>query len=122
MVVTDSAHLKKGLVEDYSSVDVRDLSGGPTNKTILPIPRQVLTTQSRGKHTRTYRRPSTADFAEALIDWYLIGESDAIATERTVFSSFETTAALRTNRPVYITPSSKNGEISQCRERVWLRD
>ena len=64
------------------------------------IPRTILTTTSRGIHTRGARNPSTANFAEGLLDWYLMGESDAIITTSQGYS-YGTTAAIRTATPLY---------------------
>jgi hypothetical protein len=63
------------------------------------ISRQVLTTTSKGTHTRPKRSPTTADVAEAMIDWYLIGESHVVVEINSV--SFGQTASLRTARPIY---------------------
>jgi hypothetical protein len=65
------------------------------------IPREVLTTTARGVHTRASRDPSTADFAEAMMDWYLVGESDLMITSNPKVCIFGMTAALRTAMPVY---------------------
>lgn len=83
MVVTDSKQLKTWIAETYST-DTR----------------QVLFTDSRGAHTRSDHGPSRADFAEAMIDWYLIGESDFVILDKTSVS-YGGTASLRTARPVY---------------------
>ena len=91
MVVTDSHYLKKWVPETYNSREVNSTS----------IPREVVTTRSRGVHSRASRDPSTADFAEALIDWYLIGESDLVICDGIMAPSFADTAALRTARPLY---------------------
>lgn len=100
MLVTDSTYLKQRIIDSYSTQDAN--SRLPTDRQKWKsrvIPREVLGTRSRGMHTRTGRNPSTADFAEALIDWYLIGESDlVIMSER---FSFGATGALRTARPIY---------------------
>ena len=89
MVVTDSQYLKKFITEDYSRY---------TNDTSFS--REVVTTRSRGAHTRPLSSPSTSDVAEALIDWYLIGESDLVVTDD-FGPSFGDTAATRTARPYY---------------------
>ena len=68
MVVSDSPFCKGWVNETYGHRFVDNTT----------IPREVVTTSSRGVHSRASRDPSTADFAEALLDWYLIGESDAV--------------------------------------------
>ena len=125
MVVTDSVGIKREIIEEYSSENVL-VESNASNDT--RIPRIVITTQARGKHTRTARKPSTTDFAEAFIDWYLIGESNVVVSDSTVRSSFETTASLRTNRPLYIVPAARawikkeKEEPKQCTKRDWLHD
>lgn len=99
-VVTDSQYVKQYVLEHYDSRHAN---------TTIGIPRQVVTTNSRGVHSRASRDPSTADFAEALIDWYLIGESDLVIADQIMSPSFGDTAALRTARPLYKTsPVYKN--------------
>ncbi len=62
--------------------------------------REVLTTTARGvHHTRASRDPS--DFAEAMMDWYLVGALDLMITSNPKVYTFGTTAALRTAMPVY---------------------
>ena len=95
MVVTDDAHLKKWIRE--SSPRESDIF---LNQNASVSRREILTTESRGVQTRKVRNPSTADFAEALIDWYLIGESDLVVTSHAWYS-FGATASLRTVRPFY---------------------
>jgi hypothetical protein len=92
MVVTDSQYLKKFITDSYDS--------RYTNNTIDAISREIVTTHSRGAHSKLDRSPSTADVAEALIDWYLIGESDLVVTDDFA-PSFGDTAAIRTVRPYY---------------------
>ena len=82
------------------------------------ITRRILVTSARGAHTRPEGGTvSTADFAEAFIDWYLIGESDAVVASKTY--SFGMTAAFRTARPIF-DPSEyqQNGEL-QPLKMVW---
>jgi len=86
LVVSDSKDLKQWIAETYT-----DESGG--------IPRQVIVTTARGVHSRSDRGPSQSDFAEAMVDWYLIGESDLVVMDKSSVS-FGGTAALRTARPV----------------------
>lgn len=40
-------------------------------------------TQARGAHTKVTsdNAPSTTEFAEAFLDWYMIGETDAVVAE-----------------------------------------
>jgi hypothetical protein len=90
MVVTDSQYLKKFITDSYDS--------RYTN--VTAISREIVTTHSRGAHSKPDRSPSTADVAEALIDWYLIGESDLVVTDDFA-PSFGDTAATRTARPYY---------------------
>jgi len=102
MVATDSQYLKQWVPASY---------GGTRTNSTIDVQREVVTTHSRGSHTRATRGPSTADFAEALIDWYLIGESDLVITD-TNSPSFGGTAALRTARPYYKVPMS--GDPTMC--------
>ena len=100
MVLTDSKDVKQWITEKYSGEDVYlNISAG-REQGMLPqvVKRKVLTTASRGVHTRVARHPSTAEFAEAMIDWYLIGESDLVVGNG---PSFGATGALRTARPYY---------------------
>jgi hypothetical protein len=93
MLVTDSQSVKSYVKDEYHDQTIKTA----TNKA---TPRIVLTTGSSGKHSRLARDPSTADFAESMIDWYLIGESDAVVINHRGYT-FPTTGALRTNRTVY---------------------
>jgi hypothetical protein len=93
MVVTDAAQIKKAIVDTYSTDNILS-STNSTEAGREAIPRVVLTTQARGTHTRTLRSPSTADFAQAFIDWYLIGESDIVVSQSSFPYSFETTAGV----------------------------
>mmetsp|Transcript_31120 Transcript_31120/g.68326 ORF Transcript_31120/g.68326 Transcript_31120/m.68326 type:complete len:359 (-) Transcript_31120:36-1112(-) len=81
------------------------------------ITRRVLVTSARGAHTRLQDGVSTVDFAEALIDWYLIGESDAVVASS--IYSFGVTAALRTARPVYDPMKYKPGEDIKPEQLVY---
>jgi hypothetical protein len=89
MVATDSPLLKSWVQESYSTSE-----------------RKVLTTSSRGRHTRTGASPDTRDFAEAMIDWILMGESDVVVANE--WWSFGSTAALRTARPYFSFYASGN--------------
>mmetsp|Transcript_39493 Transcript_39493/g.118552 ORF Transcript_39493/g.118552 Transcript_39493/m.118552 type:complete len:467 (-) Transcript_39493:282-1682(-) len=93
MVVTDSPSVKRRITTEYDGMLTKNMTG---------MPRRVLSTSSRGVHTRPRRGPSTADFAEGMIDWYLLGESDLVISSGGV--SFSATGALRTARPVYGVP------------------
>lgn len=109
MVVTDSQDIKQWITEAYDTTN-------STTKSSLP--REVITTTSRGAHTRTRRRPSTTDFAEALLDWYLVGESDIVVKDLKS-PSFGGTAALRTARPVYdASPKGKCLKITPIHNRT----
>ena len=101
LVVSDSVTVKEWIADEFS--------GNNTNARIAKnqqrypgkvIPRHVLTTTARGVHTRAKRKTSTTDFAEAMIDWWLIGESDVVVSSGSM--SFGETAALRTQRPIYL--------------------
>ena len=87
IVVTDSPKLKQWIFDTYSSTN--------RNET-----REIVTTPSRGVHTRPQRAPSVSDIAEALVDWYLIGESDIVISDKES-PTFGGTAALRTARLLY---------------------
>lgn len=101
MVVTDLPPLKQYIIDNYHAKDANLLVPAEKRKwNSSVIPREVVTTGSRGVHSRAGRNPSTADFAEALIDWLLIGESDLVITSWSWYS-FGATAALRTARPLY---------------------
>ena len=91
LVTSDSVAVKSWAIEHYDSVQKR-------KSKILP--REVLVTGARGIHTRKRRDVSTVDFAEAFIDWYLIGESDVVVTSSSWYS-FGLTASQRTARMVY---------------------
>ena len=86
LLVTDSVHLKKWIPQRFPN-------------------RTILSTQSRGAHTKTRRTNvktnlTTQDVVEGLLDWYLIGESRQVVADTTA-PSFGKTAAFRTNRPYY---------------------
>jgi hypothetical protein len=97
LIVSDSPYLKQWMTEAYTSPNIivpRNYENGSK------LPREIITTMSRGVHTRAVRNPSTRDFAEAMIDWYLIGESDVVFTNGRGYT-YGSTGALRTNRPLY---------------------
>jgi hypothetical protein len=91
LLVSDSVPLKSWINDNYHG----------QNTVQGAIQREVVTTTSRGIHTRATRDPSTVDFAEAMIDWFLMGESDIVITSAPKIYSFGATAALRTNAPLY---------------------
>jgi len=101
VLMTDSADLKQWVVEEYGSQDAnKRVSVERQKRKDQIIPREVVTTTSRGVQTRSSRNPSTADFAEALIDWYLIGESDLVVNDD-YRRTYGATASLRTARPFH---------------------
>ena len=93
MLVTDSPTVKNWTVEKYTTDDAK------IQMSSLVIPREVVTTGSRGAHTKPSLGPSTVDFAEAFIDWYLLGETDLVVGGMSY--TFGSTAAMRTARPYY---------------------
>jgi len=97
MVVSDSTAAKEWLRTIYGDKVVEAVSSDGTKQS---IGRKVLFTGSRGAHTKPRHDPSTADFADAFIDWYLIAESDVVITTGGLYS-FGITAGLRTARPIY---------------------
>lgn len=97
LVVSDSPRLKRLIHETYSASNLGSLSTASNSTT---MPREIITTQARGIHTKTSRQPSTIDFAEGMIDWYLMGESDIVFVNGGGFT-YGTTAALRTGRPLF---------------------
>jgi len=98
MVVSDSQVVKQDVQERYNGKEVK------TQNNLTDIRREVLSTGSRGTHSRPNISPSTADFAEAMIDWYMIGESDVAIVQSATFGF---TAGLRTARPFYGAHSCK---------------
>jgi len=103
MVSTDAPFIKEGIINSYDGKDVN--TGISESKyPSQVIPRKVVTTGSEGRHTRFSELPSTTVFAEAFIDWFLLGESDLVITDE---YSFADTAAMRTSRPVI-----KHGALS----------
>jgi len=114
MVLTDSEGVKRWITETYSQQDVHynrsyNRTEGEGDKVVPQVvQRKVLTTTSRGVHTRAVKKPATADFAGAMIDWYLIGESDLVIANG---PSFGATAALRTGRPFRVLNSCKAKKV-----------
>jgi len=102
LIATDSPYLKQWIPKLYDT---------HANANTVDVPREIVTTHSRGVHTRAQRGPSTADFAEALIDWYLIGESDLVISDWNS-PTFGGTASLRTARPYYKVPAT--GDPTTC--------
>lgn len=105
LVVSDSPYFKRWVTETYTSPNINaDADQGKDGLSDLQpssvLSREIVTTTSRGVHTRRSRNPSTADFAEGMIDWYLIGESDMVFVNGRGYT-FGTTAAMRTNRPLH---------------------
>mmetsp|Transcript_23436 Transcript_23436/g.38783 ORF Transcript_23436/g.38783 Transcript_23436/m.38783 type:complete len:486 (+) Transcript_23436:78-1535(+) len=101
MLVTDSESIKQWVVESYGSQDAnKRISADKQKWKDQVVLREVLTTTSRGVQTRPARNPSTVDFAEALIDWYIIGESDLVVNND-YRRTYGATASLRTARPFY---------------------
>ena len=101
-------------IDDLGGRSNSNQSGDAANK----LSRLVLTTSSTGTHVRPRRRPTTSDFADALIDWYVLGESDAMATVTRQFS-FGETAQLRNGARVQgiYAPLSQNSD--ECIRREW---
>jgi hypothetical protein len=95
LVISDGPKLKQHVVETYGDQDVSATLSGVQRT----VQRSVVVTGARGIHTRPRRKPSTAEFAEAMIDWMLIGESDALIANPQL--SFGFTGALRTSRPFF---------------------
>jgi len=97
MVISDSPSVKEWMVTTY------------TTET-----RQVLTTNAKGKHTRPGSHPDTDVFAEAFLDWYLIGESNAVITNNQWYS-FGFMGAARTSRPMYEGISRQDAKCSRVK-------
>lgn len=110
MIVTDSPLVKTLAMESFHG---QNITVTANNQTAHQVTRNVLTTTSRGVQTRKNRNPSTADFAEGLLDWFLIGESDVVISHGGV--SFGTTGSLRTARPQYATKD-------KCSKLDWVLD
>lgn len=91
--VCDSPYAKEDFTSKFDGTEAKSSKG-------QAYPRRVVTTSSRGAHTKTQGKPTVTDFAEAFADWYTIGESDAVILHQGW--SFGTTAALRTARPVFL--------------------
>jgi hypothetical protein len=90
IVISDSPSVKHYVAQHYATSS-----------------RTILTTPARGTHSRPSRTPSTIDFVDAFIDWYLIGESDIVVSDKES-PTFGGTAALRTFRPYH--------DASTCRK------
>lgn len=110
MVVSDSNAVKNHINTNYGNgTHVR--AGPGTQKTSgdgdgrkhgqeKSIERHVLFTNSKGRHTKPRKNPNTADFADAALDWFLIGESDFVVSTAGLYS-FGLTGGIRTARPIY---------------------
>lgn len=100
IVLSDSPEAKLTMIENHSGINANEAVSVEERKwKDRIVERKVLATGARGIHVRAERKPSTDEFAEAFLDWYLIGESDVVVTDMS--SSFGPTGALRTNRPIY---------------------
>jgi len=113
MLTTDSVNLKQWIFELYNGKDANAHTSSQNRRTSKVIPRTVVVTRAKGAHTRTRRNVTTADLAEALIDWYLLGESDLVIASSSWYT-FGATAALRTVRPFY--------NASTCSKIVFVHD
>ena len=91
-VISDSSFVRKDIETKFGG----ELLASSKGRTFT---RRVITTSSRGAHTKTQANPSVEDFAEGFLDWYLIGESDAVVSHKGW--SYGMTGALRTARPVF---------------------
>ena len=92
------------VVEDTQIVQ-KQVKTDEKNTVADKITRKVITTSAHGLRTKI---DSTRDFAEVMIAWYLIGESDAVITSS--MHSFGVTAALRTARPIFDPSKYKPGK------------
>jgi len=96
--------LKEWIVERYNDTDAAAADSVPTGTNneqkygSRQVRRRVIVTRSRGRHTRLSEGPASADFAEAFLDWWLLGECDVVIKN---MLSFADTAALRTATPLY---------------------
>eukprot|EP00934_Nitzschia_sp_Nitz4_P002326 Nitzschia sp. Nitz4//scaffold57_size113557//10202//11452//NITZ4_003980-RA/size113557-processed-gene-0.150-mRNA-1//-1//CDS//3329554813//2326//frame0 len=97
LVLSDSTSTKEWVASTYNSGN-----------------RQVLVTHAQGKHSRPEGSPTTSDFADGFIDWYLMGESNAVITNNAWYS-YGFTGALRTSRPLY-----EGGDEGRCLLVQWL--
>lgn len=95
-VATDSPNVGRSVLSLYDNGSVE--TAAETDGTGV-FQRRVYTTASRGVHSKAQIGPKTADFAEAIIDSYLLGESDFVISLGSV--TFSDVAALRTARPIY---------------------
>jgi hypothetical protein len=90
-VISDSPWVKSYVQATYTTTNI---TGGGS----FGIPRTIVTTQTRGAHTKPQANPTTIDWAEAFLDWYLLGESDYVLGDYSG-PTFGDTAAFRTLRP-----------------------
>ena len=125
MVVSDSNAVKNHINANYGNgtrVQVRPGAqktpddGGDKNhgQEKQSIERQVLFTNSKGRHTKPRKNPNTADFADAFLDWYMIGESDFVVSTAGLYS-FGLTGGLRTARPIYGAKATNKTCVSEGR-------
>ena len=91
-VISDSPYVRRDIESKFGGEQLTSSKG-------QTYARRVITTSSRGAHTKTQANPSVEDFAEGFLDWHLIGESDAVVIHKAW--SYGVTGALRTARPVY---------------------
>jgi len=111
LMVTDAVNLKNWVKKTYNSQDANEIVPIEERKwKDRSIPREIVTTTARGIHSKQERSPSTADFADALIDWYVIGESDLVIINNAWYS-YGATGALRTARPLYLARSCSRLEL-----------
>jgi hypothetical protein len=91
-VISDSSFVRKDVASKFDGQDVVSSEG-------RTFTRRVISTSSRGAHTKMQANPTVDDFAEGFLDWYLIGESDAVVSHKGW--SYGMTGAMRTARPVF---------------------
>ena len=96
-IATDSPDLGRSIVATYDNADVSVAASGSENAVFH---RRVYTTASKGLHSKAQLGPKTDAFSEAIIDWYLLGESNVVVTFGSGYT-FAHSAALRTARPIY---------------------
>uniref|UniRef100_A0A7S4IXM8 Uncharacterized protein n=1 Tax=Odontella aurita TaxID=265563 RepID=A0A7S4IXM8_9STRA len=104
LVVTDSPKLAQYIASNYDTTNNTSFGRNVGNSSSI-LPRRVVTTASRGVHSKPQNGPNTSDFADGFIDWYLVGESDAVISHGAL--SFGSTAALRSARPLYDSECNK---------------
>ena len=90
-VISDTPSIKNQLQTEFDAQVVHH-----QDRTLT---RHVLQSPALGKHTRARIGPSTQDFAEAVRDWFWIGDADAVVA--TAAYTFGKMAARRTARVFY---------------------